>query len=67
MSYIHHCEFFLLHGHVISAVRSGGPKLRQTEEYPKGFGKVLAVRHVFGKDSCGLGGITVDWCLIDSE
>jgi len=29
---------------------SGGPKLKSTEEYPRGFGRTLAIRHIFGKD-----------------
>lgn len=31
-------------------LRSGGPKLKSTEEYPVGFGRTLALRHIFGKD-----------------
>ena len=37
--------------------RSGGKRLKETEEYPMGFGKSVALRHAFGKDrgahNCG--------------
>ena len=31
-------------------LRSGGPRLKATEEYPASFGRTLALRHLFGKD-----------------
>ena len=36
-------------------LRSGGPRLRQSEQYPKGFGRALAIRHVFGKETEAVG------------
>lgn len=29
---------------------SGGPKLKQTEQYPASFGRTVALRHLYGKD-----------------
>lgn len=34
-------------------MRSGGKRLKETEQYPAGFGRSIAIRHVFGKDRWG--------------
>ena len=31
-------------------LRSGGPMLKQTEQYPSGFGRSMGIRHLFGKE-----------------
>ena len=49
--------------HACLPLRSGGPKLRQSEQYPKGFGRTLAIRHIFGKEMgwvFGFGGMELD-------
>lgn len=34
----------------LNQMRSGGKRLKETEQYPAGFGRALALRHAFGKD-----------------
>ena len=34
----------------IVRLRSGGPLLKQTEQYPSGFGRSMGIRHLFGKE-----------------
>ena len=44
------CPAFAGENRAHFAVRSGGPRLKQTEQYPSGFGRSLALRHLFRKD-----------------